>query len=55
MCGRRWRAADGAVQQLETPGGVAAMTTDVGDYSRLGDANAAIDCLLQPPEGEARR
>jgi GyrI-like small molecule binding protein len=32
----------GAVVPLETPGGVAAMTTHHGDYGRLGDANAAI-------------
>lgn len=35
-------AAVGAVQPLETPRGVAAMTTHVGDYSRLAEANAAI-------------
>lgn len=34
--------AVGAVAPLETPHGVAAMTTHVGDYGRLGDANAAI-------------
>jgi effector-binding domain-containing protein len=27
---------------LETPHGVAAMTTHYGDYGRLGEANAAI-------------
>ena len=32
----------GAVVPLETPSGVAAMTTHHGDYSALGDANAAI-------------
>ena len=31
-----------AVLPLETPQGVAAMTTHHGDYGRLGDANAAI-------------
>ena len=35
-------AATGAVQPLETPSGVAAMTTHHGDYARMGDANAAI-------------
>jgi effector-binding domain-containing protein len=35
-------AAVGAVVPLETPDGVAAMTTHWGDYGRLGDANAAI-------------
>ena len=35
-------AAVGAVVPLETPHGVAAMTTHVGDYGRLGEANAAI-------------
>lgn len=34
--------AAGAVVPLQTPGGVAAMTTHYGDYSRLGEANAAI-------------
>ena len=34
--------AMGAVLPLETPSGVAAMTTHHGDYSALGDANAAI-------------
>jgi effector-binding domain-containing protein len=34
--------AVGAVVPLETPSGVAAMTTHHGDYGRLGDANAAI-------------
>jgi len=34
--------AAGAVVPLDTPHGVAAMTTHVGDYARLGDANAAI-------------
>jgi len=34
--------AVGAVLPLETPHGVAAMTTHVGDYVRLGEANAAI-------------
>ena len=32
----------GAVLPLETPSGLAAMTTHVGDYGRLGEANAAI-------------
>ncbi len=32
----------GAVVPLETPHGVAAMTTHVGDYGRIGEANAAI-------------
>lgn len=32
----------GAVVPIETPSGVAAMTTHVGDYGRLGEANAAI-------------
>ena len=35
-------AAVGPVVPLETPHGVAAMTTHVGDYGRLGEANAAI-------------
>jgi DNA gyrase inhibitor GyrI len=35
-------APTGAVVPLETPGGVAAMTTHHGDYARLGEANAAI-------------
>jgi hypothetical protein len=35
-------AAVGEVVPLETPHGVAAMTTHHGDYGRLGDANAAI-------------
>ena len=35
-------SAVGAVQPLETPHGPAAMTTHVGDYARLGEANAAI-------------
>jgi effector-binding domain-containing protein len=35
-------AAVGAVVPLETPQGVAAMTTHHGDYGRLGEANAAI-------------
>lgn len=35
-------AAVGAVVPLETPHGVAAMTTHHGDYGRLGEANAAI-------------
>ena len=35
-------AAVGSVEPLETPHGVAAMTTHVGDYGRLGEANAAI-------------
>ena len=32
----------GAVVPLETPSGPAAMTTHVGDYRGLGDANAAL-------------
>ncbi|MEO8577699.1 MAG: GyrI-like domain-containing protein [Gemmatimonadales bacterium] len=32
----------GPVEPLETPHGMAAMTTHVGDYGRLGEANAAI-------------
>ena len=35
-------AAVGAVVPLETPHGVAAMTTHHGDYGGLNDANAAI-------------
>jgi hypothetical protein len=35
-------AAVGTVVPRETPQGVAAMTTHVGDYGRLGEANAAI-------------
>jgi len=35
-------AAVGAVVPLETPHGVAAMTTHHGDYGRLGEANTAI-------------
>jgi len=35
-------AAVGAVQPLETPTGVAAMTSHVGDYGRLSEAVAAI-------------
>jgi hypothetical protein len=35
-------ATTGAVEPLETPHGVAAMTTHIGDYGRLGEANAAI-------------
>jgi hypothetical protein len=35
-------AAVGPVQPLQTPHGLAAMTTHVGDYGRLGEANAAI-------------
>ena len=35
-------SALGAVRPLETPHGVAATTTHVGDHGRLGDANAAI-------------
>jgi hypothetical protein len=35
-------AAVGAVQPLETPSGVAAMTTHIGDYGGLGAANAAV-------------
>jgi hypothetical protein len=32
----------GSVVPLETPSGVAAMVTHIGDYGRLGEANAAI-------------
>ena len=35
-------AAIGEVMPLETPHGVAAMTTHRGEYGRLGEANAAI-------------
>lgn len=35
-------ASAGAVVPLQTPSGVAAMTTHVGDYRALGEANAAI-------------
>jgi len=35
-------AAVGSVVPLETPSGVAAMTTHIGDYAGLGDANAAL-------------
>ena len=35
-------AAVGAVVPLQTPHGVAAMTTHHGDYGRLGEANSAI-------------
>ena len=35
-------AAVGRVEPFQTPHGVAAMTAHVGDYGRLGDANAAI-------------
>jgi len=35
-------AAVGPVEPLQTPQGIAAMTTHVGDYGRLGEANAAI-------------
>ena len=35
-------AAVGAVLPLETPSGVAAVTTHHGEYGRLGEANAAI-------------
>jgi hypothetical protein len=35
-------AGVGAVQPFDTPHGVAAMTTHVGDYAGLGGANAAI-------------
>lgn len=35
-------AAVGAVVPLETPTGVAAMTSHHGDYAKLGEANAAI-------------
>jgi len=34
--------AVGPVEPLETPHGIAAMATHVGDYGRLGEANAAI-------------
>lgn len=35
-------AAAGPVEPMSTPQGVAAVTTHVGDYSRLGEAHAAI-------------
>ena len=35
-------AGSGAVVPLETPGGIAAMTTHRGDYAGIGEANAAI-------------
>ncbi|MDQ6718856.1 MAG: GyrI-like domain-containing protein [Gemmatimonadota bacterium] len=35
-------SAVGNVEPLQTPQGVAAMTTHVGDYGRMGEANAAI-------------
>ena len=35
-------AAVGTVVPLETPSGMAAMTTHYGDYAALGEANAAI-------------
>jgi hypothetical protein len=35
-------AAAGAVVPMVTPSGVAAMTTHVGDYGQMGEANAAI-------------
>jgi len=35
-------AAVGPVEPLQTPHGPAAMTTHVGDYGRLAEANAAI-------------
>lgn len=35
-------AAVGQVQPFETPHGVAAMTTHIGEYGRLGEANAAV-------------
>ena len=35
-------AAVGAVEPMHTPQGVAAMTTHVGDYGGIGEANAAI-------------
>jgi hypothetical protein len=35
-------AAVGPVEPFQTPHGVAAMTTHVGDYGRLGEAHAAI-------------
>lgn len=34
--------AVGAVEPLETPNGPVAMTTHIGDYGRLAEANAAI-------------
>ena len=34
--------AAGEVIPLETPSGIAAMTTHYGDYGRIGEANAAI-------------
>jgi len=35
-------AAVGPVEPLHTPQGIAAMTTHVGDYGGIGEANAAI-------------
>ena len=35
-------AAVGSVVPLDTPSGVAVMTTHIGDYAGLGDANAAL-------------
>ena len=47
--------AVGEVVPLETPAGVAAMTTHCGDYARLGEAHAAILDWCQaegrPPAG----
>ena len=34
--------AVGVVEPLETPHGAAAMTTHIGEYGRIGEANAAI-------------
>ena len=42
VCVKERFAAVGAVLPLETPHGVAAMTTHHGDYGGLGRANAAI-------------
>jgi effector-binding domain-containing protein len=43
------------VEPFQTPHGVAAMTTHVGDYGRLGEANAAIlawcRATHRPPAG----
>lgn len=40
-------AAVGAVRPLATPGGIAATTTHIGDYGRLGEATAAIVAWCQ--------
>jgi effector-binding domain-containing protein len=43
----------GPVVPLETPSGVAAMVTHIGDYGRLGEANAAIIAWCEA-SGKAR-